>query len=348
MNPNLKVTEAAKLKIIEESSFQRTDPADSSTELSLLQCLDFLDELDLKEVEVDSLAIEKSFYRFAEDLIDIETDKTDDSEKEFGCKHYKTNCKFMAECCKKWFPCRFCHNENSNHEVDRFKTKFCLCMFCNTVQRAGKTCVNSACGKDLAHYFCNSCKFWDNNLNKNIFHCDKCGVCRSGLRDNYIHCDKCNACLATDYFSTHKCIERSLECDCPICGDYLFTTISPIIFMPCGHGIHFLCHRDHLQSSYQCPICLKSVTDMTNFFNQLDVMLSNHQMPPEYDQIKSLILCNDCEKKSTAPFHFVYHKCLFCKSYNTKLMKTFNEDEMEVEDNRDEGMQDDSDAMNPN
>lgn len=326
MNPIKKVTEAAQLDILDESSIGRSEPADSSVELSIIQCLDFLDEVDLKEIQIDAEALDASFYQFIDEAVGC------NSEKELGCKHYKTNCKFMAECCKKWYPCRFCHNESTNHEVDRFKTRFCMCMHCNTAQRAGKTCINTACGQELAHYFCDICKFWDNDSNKKIFHCDKCGVCRNGLRENYIHCDKCNACLATDYHKNHKCIERSLECDCPICGDFLFTTIAPIIFMPCGHGIHFLCHRDHLQSSYQCPICMKSVTDMSHFFNQIDMMLANHQMPPEYSQIKSHVLCNDCEKKSSASFHFVYHKCGFCKSYNTKLLKTYNEDEMDMDE----------------
>ena len=278
MNPNRNVAAAAVLQETKEKRtdlIKRSEQVDSSAELSVLQCLDFLDELDLKEVEIGSESLEKSFYEFGETV----------SDSEFGCKHYKTNSKYMAECCMRWFPCRFCHNENSDHEVDRFKTKFCVCMFCNSVQRAGKVCINTVCGKELAHYFCETCKFWDNDTNKKIFHCDKCGVCRIGLKENYIHCDKCNACLSTEYHQSHKCIERSLECDCPICGEYLFTTISPIIFMPCGHGIHFICHREHLQSSYQCPICMKSVTDMSHFFDQIDMMLSNHQMPPEYSRI---------------------------------------------------------------
>jgi RING finger/CHY zinc finger protein 1 len=52
-------------------------------------------------------------------------------------------------------------------------------------------------------------------------------------------------------------------------------------------------------------------------------MLANHVMPPEYENVKSLILCNDCEEKSTTKFHFVYHKCQKCQSYNTKIIKTF-------------------------
>lgn len=334
MHPNK--NNSACLKLDEPRvSRKQQEPTDSIDDLSILQCLDFLDELDLVEIEIEAKSLEKTFYEVSGVV----------SKTELGCKHYKTNCKFMAECCKKWYPCRYCHNEEADHEVNRFKTKYCLCMNCNTVQRASKTCINLSCNKDLANYYCDFCKFWDNDSNKHIFHCDKCKICRSGSKENFIHCDKCNACLTTEYYETHKCIERSLECDCPICGEFLFTTISPIIFMPCGHGIHFFCHRDHLQSSYQCPICLKSVTDMSQFFNQIDLMLINHQMPPEYSQIKSLVLCNDCEQKSTAEFHFVYHKCGFCKSYNTKLLKTFNEDELEAEED-DEILAEDYDSSN--
>lgn len=32
------------------------------------------------------------------------------------------------------------------------------------------------------------------------------------------------------------------------------------------------------------------------------------------------VLCNDCGKKGQAEFHFVYHKCPHCASYNTKLV----------------------------
>lgn len=33
------------------------------------------------------------------------------------------------------------------------------------------------------------------------------------------------------------------------------------------------------------------------------------------------ILCNDCDKKGSAPFHWLYHKCGFCGSYNTRVIK---------------------------
>lgn len=32
------------------------------------------------------------------------------------------------------------------------------------------------------------------------------------------------------------------------------------------------------------------------------------------------VLCNDCGKRGQADFHFVYHKCPHCDSYNTRLV----------------------------
>lgn len=104
------------------------------------------------------------------------------------------------------------------------------------------------------------------------------------------------------------------------------------MFMPCGHAIHFICHQEHTRNSYQCPICLKSLSNMTHFFQRIDELMANQQMPEEYARVRSQILCNDCEKKSIAKFHFVYHRCAQCSSYNTKLLRTFNEtDNTQVE-----------------
>lgn len=44
-----------------------------------------------------------------------------DSEKlEFGCKHYKRNCKLVASCCNKSYTCRHCHDEATDHVMDRY------------------------------------------------------------------------------------------------------------------------------------------------------------------------------------------------------------------------------------
>lgn len=43
-------------------------------------------------------------------------------------------------------------------------------------------------------------------------------------------------------------------------------------------------------------------------------------LPPALASKKQPILCNDCGTKGEASFHFVYHKCGGCGSYNTTLL----------------------------
>jgi len=247
----------------------------------------------------------------------------DEENKILGCKHYQRAIKFQANCCGKWFTCRFCHDAASDHEVDRKKTTRMMCMYCNTVQPAGQNCIN--CERCLAKYYCDKCKLWDNEPRKSIYHCDDCGICRigKGLGEDYFHCKKCNACLAISLKDNHKCIERNLESNCPICGEYMFTSTSIVIFMPCGHCIHYKCHQEYIQTNYHCPTCFKSLANMNEYFRRIDTMLQQHKMPPEYENWHSYILCNDCEKRSYAKYHFLYHKCAYCSSYNTKVLKTY-------------------------
>lgn len=123
----------------------------------------FLAEVDQKNIQLTVSDLKASYH-----VVDGV------QGKDFGCKHYKTNCKFLAECCRKWFPCRFCHNESTDHEVDRYLTRYCLCMHCGTSQLASQTCINPDCAEPLANYYCDHCKSWDNDSQKKIFHCDQC------------------------------------------------------------------------------------------------------------------------------------------------------------------------------
>ncbi|KAI9030405.1 RING finger and CHY zinc finger domain-containing protein [Hyaloraphidium curvatum] len=242
-----------------------------------------------------------------------------------GCKHYQRGAKLQAHCCGKWFTCRFCHDEVSNHNIVRNLTRTMLCMHCMTTQPAAQDCSNPACRRRVSRYFCPECKLWDDDPRKNIYHCFDCGICRigKGLGQDYFHCKKCNVCMAISLKGRHKCIERNLESDCPVCGDYMFTSTTTVIFMPCGHCIHYKCHQAYIETSYQCPTCFKSLTNMTEFFRRIDSMLAQHKMPTEYETWVSWVLCNDCEQKSYAKYHFLYHKCASCASYNTRVLKTF-------------------------
>ncbi|KAG0196857.1 hypothetical protein BGX33_001213, partial [Mortierella sp. NVP41] len=242
---------------------------------------------------------------------------------QLGCKHYRRGCKLKANCCGRWFNCRFCHDDASDHTIVRSETKMMLCMHCQSIQEAAQNC--SSCKARMSAYYCDVCKLWDDDPKKHIYHCDDCGICRigQGLGRDYFHCKRCNVCMNIQLQDNHKCIERNLECDCPICGEYMFTSTSTVIFMPCGHCIHSRCHEDYIKTSYQCPTCWKSLGDMSAYYSKIDSLLAEQTMPADYANIFSIVLCNDCEVKSEVPYHFLYHRCDKCRGYNTKVLETF-------------------------
>ncbi|KAG0057860.1 hypothetical protein BGZ83_000047 [Gryganskiella cystojenkinii] len=254
---------------------------------------------------------------------DLKRTYNDEEGGHLGCKHYRRGCKLKANCCGRWFNCRFCHDKACDHAIVRSETKEMLCMHCSTIQPAAQNC--SSCKAQLARYYCDTCKLWDDAPGKNIYHCVDCGICRvgKGLGKDFYHCKTCNVCLKFDLKNNHKCIERNLESDCPICGEYMFTSTSMVIFMPCGHSIHHKCHDEYVKTSYQCPTCWKALGDMSLYYAKIDSLLASQTMPPEYANIVSMVLCNDCEVKSEAPYHFLYHKCKQCNGYNTKVLETF-------------------------
>ena len=258
---------------------------------------------------------------------DREASLTPDGD--LGCKHYKRGCKLLAECCRHWYPCRHCHNEEEDHEMDRFATQYMLCMHCHTPQRTAQECKE--CGKSMAGYFCQVCKLWSDDPSKSIFHCEGCKLCRKGRQQDFKHCNRCNSCMSLSHFGKHTCIERSLESDCPICGEFMFTSTRDIVYLDrCGHPIHRDCQVEHIKAGlYQCPICLKSMIDTTMLFSQIESMLEMEEMPDEYAGMRSHIYCNDCEQKSWTPFHFIYHRCQECNSFNTKVLRTVNSEEEE-------------------
>ncbi|XWX00807.1 hypothetical protein V2A60_008828 [Cordyceps javanica] len=240
-----------------------------------------------------------------------------DIQPPLGCAHYERNVKLQCSTCNKWYTCRFCHDAEEDHNLVRHETKHMLCMLCGTPQKASEACVN--CGETTAQYYCNICKLWENRQSKPIYHCDDCGICRRGhgLGKDFFHCKTCRACITTSIESSHKCIERSTDCDCPICGEYMFTSPKPVVFMPCGHSIHKKCYEQHMRVSYKCPICNKSLANMETQFRNLDLLIQAQPMPTEFRDTKAVVLCNDCSGRCTVPYHWLGLKCLICLSYNT-------------------------------
>lgn len=87
--------------------------------------------------------------------------------------------------------------------------------------------------------------------------------------------------------------------------------------MVCGHSIHARCYDEHMQRSYKCPICNKSLLNMETQFRQLELEIQAQPMPAEFRDTKATVLCNDCSGKSTSPYHWLGTKCAICNSYNT-------------------------------
>lgn len=130
------------------------------------------------------------------------------------------------------------------------------------------------------------------------------------------------ACISTA--SEHKCIERSIDCNCPICGDYMFDSIKSVVFMQCGHSIHRVCLEEHRKTSYKCPICSKSCENMASQFRNIDLTIASQPMPPEYATARAIVSCNDCGARSKTKYHWVGLKCDVCSSYNTIQLRLEN------------------------
>lgn len=245
-----------------------------------------------------------------------------DTEKQiFGCEHYKRNCKLRAACCQKLFTCRFCHDNVSDHTMDRKATTEMLCMSCLKIQPVGPNCSTPSCNAlSMAKYYCSYCKFFDDE--RTVYHCPFCNLCRlgKGLGIDFFHCMTCNYCLAIKLVD-HKCREKGLETNCPICCDFLFTSSAAVRALPCGHFMHSACFQAYACTHYICPICSKSMGDMSVYFGMLDALMASEELPEEYRNRCQDILCNDCDKKGSAPFHWLYHKCGRCGSYNTRVIK---------------------------
>ncbi|VEU20905.1 DEKNAAC101856 [Brettanomyces naardenensis] len=240
----------------------------------------------------------------------------------FGCKHYQSNCKIECAVCKRWYPCRFCHDQEvKSHRLPRKLTRHVLCMFCNTPQYPQQFCVK--CNRELARYYCNKCKLYDNDPMKHIYHCDRCGICRLGLglNQDYFHCDNCNACISIELRDHHICIENSTHSNCPICDEYMFDSNKTVVFMSCGHPIHQSCYDEFTKHSYKCPLCSKTVANMEAEFRVLDREIQQTVMPDELSDWEALIKCIDCGGRSKVPYHYLGLRCAHCKSYNTMQLK---------------------------
>lgn len=149
-------------------------------------------QTDNNPYNLSAEALQPTFFPKAETdspVFDEEDADIEELEESIlGCQHYKRNVKLQCITCKKWYTCRFCHDEVEDHHLIRNKTENMLCMVCGHAQPAAHFCAN--CETQAAQYYCEACKLWDNDSNKSIYHCTDCGICRigQGLGKDFFHC----------------------------------------------------------------------------------------------------------------------------------------------------------------
>lgn len=231
-----------------------------------------------------------------------------DSQK---CNHYVNKCTFYTTCCDKYFDCKRCHEEN--HPINITKIK---CDLCKTEQEFSQQCTN--CKESFGKYYCKICYIIDNR-DREIMHCELCGICRVGSLETLFHCDTCGCCFhKTD--KEHKCHKNATKNNCCICFGDMFSANDGTYIMDCGHSIHMICFIEYIKTNYKCPLCFKSIFDMTKYFELLDDEIAVTPMPLEYANIDKNIECFDCKEKSTTKFHVIGLKCKNCGSYNTTVI----------------------------
>ncbi len=54
--------------------------------------------------------------------------------------------------------------------------------------------------------------------------------------------------------------------------------------LPCGHFMHSHCFAQHTRYNYTCPVCTKSLGDMSVYFRMIDSLIERDRtdMPSAY------------------------------------------------------------------
>ncbi|XP_063907824.1 RING finger and CHY zinc finger domain-containing protein 1-like [Zophobas morio] len=174
----------------------------------------------------------------------------------FSCNHYQRKCKLVTPCCNKIYTCRFCHDEQESHTLNRKAVKEVVCMVCGERQDVRYNCYS--CEVKFGKYYCLECNLFDDE-DKGQFHCEGCGICRVGGGDNFFHCDVCNMCLSIGMLGNHKCVENRSHTDCPICMEDMHSSRSNLHIPKCGHLLHETCFQNMDKAGHKlCPICKDS------------------------------------------------------------------------------------------
>ena len=101
----------------------------------------------------------------------------------------------------------------------------------------------------------------------------------------------------------------------------MFTSLSDIVAMPCGHYLHHACYTEYVKSAYKCPMCKKSCMNMELQWRKLEQEIERQPMPLGLRGQRMEVKCNDCSARSVVPFHWLGCKCGSCDGFNTTELK---------------------------
>lgn len=221
-----------------------------------------------------------------------------------SCNHYIKNCsQFSFNCCSLIDPCKRCHLDRHSM-CENCTVKTITCIKCKTQQTPSNMCIN--CSVKFAKNYCEKCNIW---TDKQITHCDKCNICRLGT--NLFHCDTCNICFENDDNLPHKCTNIDFATlTCSVCTEKIFNTTEKIHVLACTHAIHDKCLIGLLNNdNYKCPLCKKSMIDMTLLWDNLNANICQQPMPKLFSIRQNTIL--------NSPFG--KFECLHQDQYNKSL-----------------------------
>jgi hypothetical protein len=77
-----------------------------------------------------------------------------------------------------------------------------------------------------------------------------------------------------------------------------------------------------LVSVYECVgvgVCVRLCARA--YAAQMAQVLLQQPMPPDYAHWRADVLCNDCVKRASVPYHFLGHQCPDCGGFNTAVIK---------------------------
>lgn len=231
----------------------------------------------------------------------------------------KSNYYIYAKCCNKFYSSYNKHNELNDHIIKVKNITKIKCGKCNNIQNMSNVCHN--CNHKFSEYYCEKCKFLSK---KEITHCDKCNKCYISNGKEMKHCDTCKRCFTITNYEKHNCYMNENDI-CQICQDGFKSINDSYYILDCNHKIHKSCMHDYKKFCYKnkkiwnCSICRKSIN------KDKDTKRIENVIGDDYENTdrKSNIMCYDCYGESAVIYHYKYHKCNLCNSYNTNKLNSF-------------------------